>query len=103
MAPRWILWVLATVVLPIPPWFTSEYDDGRTPILFMIMTGFAIVCQVWTSIAVGIGLGRKRALSTGGTVGMSILFTVISLAVATGIWLLSMMIFIMMLYEKKGV
>ncbi|RBP47356.1 hypothetical protein DES53_101153 [Roseimicrobium gellanilyticum] len=102
MAPRWLFWVFSTVALPVVPWLTPivEKDDAT---LFMVTTGLAVVCQLVASIILGIGIARKRAFRLGGTIGMSVLFTVISWAVATGVYLLGMMIFIMMLYEKKGV
>lgn len=101
MAPRWLCWVFTTGALPVVPWLTPmvEQDDAT---LFMVTTGLAIVCQLAASIVLGIGIARKRAFRVGGAIGMSVLFTVLSWAIATGIYFLGMMVFIMVLYEKKG-
>lgn len=90
------------VILPILPWFSAEVD-WETPLLFMLTTGFAIVGQIATSIILGIGVARREQFGTGGAVGISVLLGAISLAVATAIWLLCMVVFVMVLYHVHGV
>jgi hypothetical protein len=85
MTPRWIAWLIASVVMPALPWLTmtSSNDSGTS---VFVMTGVALVLQLAASIWVAIGFCKRRAMGVGGAVGMTIVFMLASVAIGTAIW-----------------
>jgi hypothetical protein len=101
MVPRWIFWAFSMVVLPLLPWLTLLIDVKEAT-LFVLTIIMAVVCQIGTSLAVGLGIGRKNAFSKGNTVWMCILFTFVSLGVATVIFFVCTVIHIMIIFDRHG-
>ena len=52
----------------------------------LILLAIALITQLITSVFVAIGLSKKRALGVGGTIGLSIVFMLASLAIGTGVF-----------------
>ena len=85
MKPRWIAWVVASVIMPALPWLTmTENNDTGTSVF--VMTGLALVLQLAASIVLAIGFSRRRALGIGGAIGMTIAFMAASFAIGSAIW-----------------
>ena len=88
MTPRWIGWVAASIFLPASPWLIlgqkGMNNSDAAPAL--ILLAIALITQLITSVFVAIGLSKKRALGVGGTIGLSIVFMLASLAIGTGVF-----------------
>lgn len=86
MAPRWVAWLVVSVIMPALPWLSvakGGRDDGTGVI---VLTIFALVLQLAASIAVAIGFCKRRAIGVGGAVGMTVVFMLASVAIGTAIW-----------------
>lgn len=83
---RWLFWVLASTVAPALPWATysdKAWDDGGS---VLVMTALALILQLAASIAVAISFCRRRSFSTGGAIGMTVVFMIASVAIGTAVW-----------------
>ena len=83
---RWILWVLASTIAPALPWLVysdKAWDNGGS---VLVTTTLALILQLAASISVAIGFCRRRSLSAGGAIGMTIVFMLASVAIGTAIW-----------------
>ena len=88
MKPRWIGWVVASTLLPTMPWIVlgkSGMKDSAAPGA-LLMLGIALVAQLVASIMVAVGLSQKRLLGVGGSIGLSIVFMLASLAIGTAVF-----------------
>jgi hypothetical protein len=86
MAPRWIAWTIASVILPALPWllYSEKARDAGTAVV--VMTIFALILQLAASAAVSIGFCRKRFIGVGGMIGMTLIFMVPSVIIGTTMW-----------------
>lgn len=87
MKTRWIMWVLASVVMPALPWLsavggTTNLQSTTIPLLTLL----ALVLQLAASIAVAIGFCKRRSIGAGGAIGMSLVFMIASVAIGTAVW-----------------
>lgn len=87
MKARWIMWVLASVVMPALPWLsavggTTNLQSATIPLLTLL----ALVLQLAASIAVAIGFCKRRSIGAGGAIGMSLVFMIASVAIGTAVW-----------------
>ena len=88
MRPRWLWWLIASVVMPALPWLaaspTSNSDAAFSSII--VLTTLALLLQLATSIAVAIGFCKRRNIGLGGAIGMTVVFMLASVAIGTAIW-----------------
>lgn len=78
--------MLASTVAPALPWATysdKAWDDGGS---VLVMTALALILQLAASIAVAISFCRRRSFSTGGAIGMTVVFMIASVAIGTAVW-----------------
>lgn len=85
MKPRWIAWLIASIIMPALPWLTLTASNEIGTGVF-VMTGLALVLQLAASIAVAIGFCKRRAMGIGGAIGMTIVFMFASVAIGTPVW-----------------
>ena len=86
MAPRWMAWVAASVLLPALPWMMYSEKDNEAGTGLVVMTIFALSVQLVVSAVVAAGFCRKRFIGVGGAIGMTLVFMLASVAIGTAIW-----------------
>lgn len=87
MKTRWIMWVLASVVLPALPWLTAiGGSNSLQSTAIPILTLLALVLQLAASIAVALGFCKRRSIGAGGAIGMTLVFMLASVAIGTAVW-----------------
>ncbi len=86
MAPRWICWLLASVIMPALPWMSINWTAKDDSAKLIGLTALALLLQLGASISVAIGFSKQRALGVGGVIGMTIVFMIASGAIGTAIW-----------------
>ena len=87
MKPRWIAWVAASVVLPALPWLTMSNASDNDGTNVIALTVLALILQLAASIALAVGFSRRRLLGVGGTIGMTVVFMLASVAIGIAVWL----------------
>lgn len=87
MTPRWIAWLVASIFMPALPWLmVNERSNDQAFQGVLAMTVFALLLQLAASIAVAMGFCKRRAIGAGGTIGMTVVFMLASVAIGTAIW-----------------
>ena len=82
---RWIAWALATLLLPIPPWFIED-ERAFLVIVFLVLIG--VLIELILSIYVAVGLSRNVIRSRWGSIfGLSLVLTLTSVGTGATMWL----------------
>ncbi|MEZ0390427.1 MAG: hypothetical protein ACAI34_25330 [Verrucomicrobium sp.] len=91
MRPRWLVWVLVSVILPAIPWcFAKIVDDGTFVAVYLSV---AVLFQIAASVWLSLGLARGRGQGAGAVVGFSVVFTIASLAIGSAVFFVACVAF----------
>jgi hypothetical protein len=87
LSSRWVTWIAASIVLPALPWLMGGKDPSGT--IVPVLTVFALMVQLGASIWLAAGMARKRGLSIGAVIGLTIAFMAGSVAIGCAVWFAS--------------
>jgi hypothetical protein len=86
MAVRWVVWIIVSLAAPALPWLVAPLSGNEAGNIVVSLTNTALFLQLIASIFLSIGFCKKRFISIGGAIGMSLVFMLASVAIGTAVW-----------------
>jgi hypothetical protein len=84
MVGRWIVWILASTLLPLIPILSK--DDQNLPIGLI---SIALTGQLLASVFLAVGISGKRQKGIGGIISVSVLLILASLSMDVAVFFIS--------------